>query len=287
MHRNLIVGYDGSDQAHDALALAEVLAQSEHARLVVACEYPLRPRSAVIDPVFDREVRVGAEATVAGARELLRDPDAAEYTAVLSSSAAAGLKQLAEERNAIALVVGSSRRGPIGRALPGSVATWLLGSATCAVAVAPSGYARMRPSRFALIGAAVVPSPESRSALHTAERIAARLGAGLRVITVAKSADEVEEASYVLDDTVASAPIAVRAEGRLPCGDPAKQLVLATETLDLLVCGTRGHGPAGQLLLGSVSRHLVGHAHCPVLIVPRGAGGDLPAAVAPTAVSAA
>ena len=40
--------------------------------------------------------------------------------------------------------------------------------------------------------------------------------------------------------------------------------------LDLLVVGSRRYGPLRSTLLGGVSSSLVEHAHCPVLIVPRG-----------------
>jgi nucleotide-binding universal stress UspA family protein len=44
-------------------------------------------------------------------------------------------------------------------------------------------------------------------------------------------------------------------------------LVDATRTAALVVLGARGHGPVHGLLLGSVTRHVSQHAHCPVVVV--------------------
>lgn len=35
---------------------------------------------------------------------------------------------------------------------------------------------------------------------------------------------------------------------------------------DLIIIGSRGHGPIASMLLGSVSREVIDHAHCPVLV---------------------
>jgi nucleotide-binding universal stress UspA family protein len=53
-------------------------------------------------------------------------------------------------------------------------------------------------------------------------------------------------------------------------GFPAKVLVDASGSADLLVVGARGGGGFGQLVLGSVSNQVVHHAQCPVVIVPSG-----------------
>jgi nucleotide-binding universal stress UspA family protein len=43
-----------------------------------------------------------------------------------------------------------------------------------------------------------------------------------------------------------------------------------SESLDLLVCGSRRYGPLRAVLLGSVTADVLSHAACPVVVVPRG-----------------
>jgi nucleotide-binding universal stress UspA family protein len=59
-----------------------------------------------------------------------------------------------------------------------------------------------------------------------------------------------------------------RVETRVVRGRPGSTLVDEAIALqpDLVVVGSRGHGPFASLLLGSVSTELVDHAPCPVLV---------------------
>ncbi|MFZ1415485.1 MAG: universal stress protein [Defluviicoccus sp.] len=53
-------------------------------------------------------------------------------------------------------------------------------------------------------------------------------------------------------------------------GDPAERIVAEGEKLgaDIIVLGSRGHGPTYEFLVGSVAHDVLRHAPCPVLLVP-------------------
>ena len=60
----------------------------------------------------------------------------------------------------------------------------------------------------------------------------------------------------------------IESELEIAYGKPVEEIVRAAEegSYDVLVVGSRGLGPVGQLLLGSVSEQLVRKAQCPVLV---------------------
>jgi nucleotide-binding universal stress UspA family protein len=55
-------------------------------------------------------------------------------------------------------------------------------------------------------------------------------------------------------------------------GDPGASVIDAAEAegADLIIVGSHGRGPVGRLLLGSVSSHVVAHAHVRVVVVRPG-----------------
>lgn len=61
----------------------------------------------------------------------------------------------------------------------------------------------------------------------------------------------------------------IATENRIPTGDPREALIrlVTDERVDLVVMGSHGRTGFSKLLLGSVSSHVVTHAHCSVLVV--------------------
>lgn len=59
-------------------------------------------------------------------------------------------------------------------------------------------------------------------------------------------------------------------------GSAGRRLVEASKGAEMLVVGSRGIGGFRGLLLGSTAAQLIGHAHCPVVVVPVSAPDDPP-----------
>ncbi len=66
---------------------------------------------------------------------------------------------------------------------------------------------------------------------------------------------------------IGSTPVEVKTE--VVIGHPGTEIVAYAKSkkADLIIMGSRGLSPVAEMLMGSVSEHVVRHAHCPVTIV--------------------
>ena len=255
----IVVGVDATERSDAALAFARRFA---HAELIEACAVPVDgtpPRG------LDTVTRV-----------------------IPAGSPGHALHTLAETTGADLVVVGSSHTGRLGRVFPGSTGEKLLHGSPCAVAVVPRDY---EPRPIERIGVAYDGSDEAKAALTTARDLAERFGARLELVGVAgidwyagpavaaSSGYELETLRFEVEKRIRTsldeAVEGVDADTVMLHGDPAEELAERTSTLDLIVTGSRGYGPLRAVLVGGVSGQLIRSAHCPVVVVPRGASEAL------------
>ena len=238
------------------------------------------------------------------ALELLRGDTGVRSQSIVDASVPRALHDLARRQGSGLIVVGSTKRGRVGRVMPGSTAERVLHGAECAVALAPNGY-RQRPIETVAVG--FIDTPEGRAALGAAHELTRRARARLRAISVLHPSGELDAAlangtppekahllqghhraahQEALDRAVAALPPGVEIDAELHVADAAETLIHISEHVDLLVCGSRGYGPIRSILLGGVSRRLVEGAHCPVLVLPRGIARPLADLLGPTMLTA-
>ena len=92
-------------------------------------------------------------------------------------------------------------------------------------------------------------------------------GVSLMVEVSAEQAAETQARVAEMETLLRAAGMAT--ETRTPIGDPREALLrlVEDERIDLIVLGSHGRTGLAKLLLGSVSSHVVTHAHCSVLVV--------------------
>ncbi|MGZ4270540.1 MAG: universal stress protein [Solirubrobacteraceae bacterium] len=224
-------------------------------------------------------------------------------------SVAATLAALAAERGAAAVAAGARGRSPMRAAALGSVTHGLVHVAGCpvlvvrdATAAAPAaspvllchdgsdGSAHalraagaLLPGRHALV-THCWSKADDRAVLRTAAHpsLTPRL---LELVHHLNAAAAAQAAALAAAGATEAAAAGLQAEALcVPEHEGVWQTlvdVAAERRASLIVCGTRGRSELSSLVLGSVSRALVDHAACPVLVVPpaaHAAGATRPSA---------
>jgi nucleotide-binding universal stress UspA family protein len=270
MFKNVIVGVDRLDGGRDAIALASDLV-CDGGKLTLGHVYPA-----------DAYAWRGSSGPYERTQELLKTAAReaaidAELRCHGSSSVGHGLHDLAETSGSDLLVVGSSRRGVVGRVLLGDDTRAALNGAPCAIAIAPAGYSQ-QPHLMREIGVGYNGSPESKDALEVARALAAEHHAKLSAfqavaipaIALSTGPAPIDDwMEGLLDDARKRLSALEGVEAHAVYGQAAEELAMFGASVDLLVIGSRSYGPFGRLVHGSTSDQLARVARCPLLVLPR------------------
>ncbi len=267
--RRLVVGYDGSDLADQALQWAAATAAADLDPievLVVSSSSSVVARGqghdASMHDAVERAEKLIASLGCAEARVEVRSGDPATVLARAGQDAAA-------------VVVGSKGHGPVAGALLGSVSRDLAEHATSPLVVVRPAASAERRIVVGLDG-----HWSCFRALEFAMARAARTGSRVEAVHVVRAADPLGiEAPAGADpcrlprlirDTVDEAGAAhpdVALSLTTLASRPTPALVRASEDAELVVLGARGRHPFARPLLASVGQQVLHHAHCPVAIV--------------------
>jgi nucleotide-binding universal stress UspA family protein len=136
MSSGVLVGYDGSECAKAALRTALEVGKAYGEKVIIAFGYDLSPLGGEIHD-YHTAVKEMAIKRVAEAKALAAGQDGEVEAVVIEQSPARGLVQLAEERDARVIVVGTRGESPFKGALIGSTPHKLLQLSDRPVLVVP------------------------------------------------------------------------------------------------------------------------------------------------------
>ncbi len=290
MASKIVVGVDGSDPSNAALRWAAYEARRRNASvLVVSCfnapvygspEGAVYPAHENIDMYKD-----GAAAVIGRAIEVVGEIDPTLDVDGMSEMAGAA-EAIADAADAgDEIVVGTSGHGGFIEGLLGSVSMSLVHRSHVPVIVVPAKpVAEIGPGMHKIV-VGVDGSPGSLHALEWAYSEALLTGAELTAVhgfiypyhetrtSVGEPRNQMqldakEELKSSLDSLgprLTGGPVHVHA--RLVERSPADALLEESHDADLVVVGSHGRGALRAALLGSVSRTVAQHTHCPVAII--------------------
>lgn len=294
---SLVVGLDPAHRSTAVLHLATMLARSAGTDLILA---------AVIDPTWplaagtaDAEwrdyTRESANQVLDHAAAVLGDSVPARYLLHEAPSARRGLAELAEQRGASLIVVGSSTTAPLGRIALSSESDALLHAAPVPVAVAPRGFRTDAGALIRRVSAAYRGTDSSDDLVRGAAAVAAQVGAELRLVSFAVAArgsgtsgagldaerritegwaaDIARDAARVLAEISARPDTPRIARTVLGWGDTWDTAMDDVEWNpdEVLVVGSSNLAPLARVFLGSHAAKVVRHSPVPVVVVPRAA----------------
>jgi nucleotide-binding universal stress UspA family protein len=264
----IVVGYDGSTSSLAAMEWAAAEADLRGARLrIVTCGRSAEPsgtNGGASDPAAElrrRHPQVSCEWThaVGPPREVL----------------------VAESESADLVVVGKTGSGAVKLLVLGSVANSVVRRSACPSVLVPASFADRAATHRIAVG--FDGSPSSREALDWAIAEATVRSSELVLLRAwsysydgpaRDSADAVDAARVAagaqLDEAVAttrtSAP-GITVRGHLVEATACDALLDESESVDLLVVGSRGRSGLRSALLGSVAHAVTEHATCPTVVL--------------------
>ena len=278
-YRKILVAYDGSSSAQNALSLASQLAREDKSWIKVLAVVPpylgdleLIGVSGIKKAIFGPGQELLAEAKRIADREevhILTNLEQGEpYEQIV---------HVAEEENCDLIIMGRRGKAKMERELMGSVTARVIGHTSKDVLVIPeNGTLSWENILLATDG-----STCCDNALARALEIAQERRVKLSAVSVVYTNDEFyalgqevvkelyQEADKVLDKVKKWAgDLGVQTELFVRDGEPHQAITaMAAEiSASLIVMGSHGRKGLTRLLMGSVTERVIGYADCPVLV---------------------
>lgn len=286
MIERILIAYDGSTGSEAALQFGSRLADRLGAAVIVGTsltDEQLESSEETAATAFEKESK--ARLWAARAHMPAGASHRVDERAVISSSSADAVRDLAVAEQADLILIGSTHRGAAGRVLPGSLALQLIGSVPCPLGIVPGGKVgednATGPVVVAYDGGTL-----AKRALEFAAQLAAEADTALHVIGVAMSKTHLaapiaggvsgvgaQVEREALEDSMQAQldrlPRDLPVTGQVCEGSAVECLVHAAgDTGGIFVSGSHGRGPLMSLIVGSVSNAVAQRISWPAILVP-------------------
>lgn len=287
----IVVGVDGSPESASAASVAWMLARAAdvpcrlvHAIADVNTSLAMAG-TGVVTEALQLAALAGARAELGASLQDHVPRSVVDAMVVSPGSPGDVLEAVADETDAMMLVLGGKHHSKLGRWLGGSTVHQVVRRLTVPLLVT-AGELRVRPR----VMVAVDPSYAAAPTVQQAVAFARLLGSPLRALHVVDPAPAIAELppnwsrEIIERDIWPIIPLVEEAKV-IREGSPFETIVTeaAAWRADVIVVGSHGKGWVDRLLIGSVTEDLLNNLPCAVLVVPV----RKPERVEPVAVHAA
>ena len=279
-YRKILVAYDGSASARNALAVASQLAKEDKSWIKVFTVLPgyegdleLIGVSNIKDTIEGPGMKLLAEA-----RDIADNADVQVLTNMAQGEPYDKIVHVADDENCDLITMGRRGTHHLERELMGSVTARVIGYTRKDVLVVPEGTKLTRKN----ILLATDGSPSCETAVARAIELAKEKSASLTAVSVVYTNDEyLALAPGIVEELIGKAKdkLATIEQKGKEAGIPINVMVKEGEAyeaiaslaqknnIDLIVMGSHGRKGIQSLLMGSVTERTIGYAPCPVLVV--------------------
>ena len=279
-YRKILVAYDGSASARNALAVASQLAKEDKSWIKVLTVLPDYKGDLELVGISNIKETIDGpgKKLLTEAQEIADHEDVHILTNMTQGEPYDKIVHVAEDENCDLIVMGRRGTHQLERELVGSVTARVIGYTKKDVLVVPEETSLARKN----ILLATDGSPSCETAVERAIELAIEHEASLTAVSVVYTNDEyLALAPGDVEELIAKAKnklAAIEHKGKeagikINClvkeGEAYEAITTMAENgnIDLIVMGSHGRKRIERLLMGSVTERTIGYAPCPVLVV--------------------
>lgn len=279
-YRKILVAYDGSPTAKNALAVGAEIAKSEKSWIKVLAVVPVYDGDLELFGVSNiKDTITGpGQDLLAEAKILAREHGVQVLTNLEQGEPFDRIVNVADDENCNLIVMGRSGLSHLERELMGGVTARVIGHTDRHVLIVQeNAHLDWKNILVATDGSA-----NSESAVTHAISIAREHGSKINAVSVAHTNEEVialapEHVQYLVEKSLEylenvqsrCEENGVAVETFVREGEPHAQITDLANEIDatIIIMGTQGRKGLNRLLMGSVTERTIGYARCPVLII--------------------